>query len=47
VVDAIAKGLGDVELLGPRSKTLNLKRKHLKAQLASTQELSNVVALRP
>ena len=47
VVDAIAKGLGDVELLGPRSKALNQERKQLESQLANTQEPPNVVALHP
>jgi uncharacterized protein Yka (UPF0111/DUF47 family) len=47
LVDAIAKGLGDVELLGPRSKALNQERKQLESQLANTQEPPNVVALHP
>ena len=46
-MDAIAKGLGDPVLLGPRSTALNEVRKQVRAELATTPETPTVVALHP
>jgi site-specific DNA recombinase len=47
LVDAIAKGLGDPVLLGPRSTALNEERKQVRAELTTVPETPNVVALHP
>jgi site-specific DNA recombinase len=48
LVDAIAKGLGDAAVLGPRSTDLNEERKRLLLELETVGEAPDgVVALRP
>ncbi len=47
LVDAIAKGLGDVTVLGPRSTALNEERKRMQAELEQAPITSDVVALHP
>jgi site-specific DNA recombinase len=47
LVDAIAKGLGDPAVLGPKSTTLNEERKRLRAELEAAPDTPEVVALHP
>lgn len=47
LVDAIAKGLGDPAILGPRSTALYKEREALQAEIAGMEETVNVVALHP
>jgi hypothetical protein len=47
LVDAIAKGLGDPAVLGPKSTTLNEERKRLTAELETAPATPDVVALHP
>ena len=47
LVDAIAKGLGDPAILGPRSTALYKEREALQAELGRMEEPVNVVALHP
>jgi site-specific DNA recombinase len=47
LVDAIAKGLGDPAVLGPRSTILDGERKTVAAELAEATPAAEVVALHP
>jgi site-specific DNA recombinase len=46
-VDAIAKGLGDPAVLGPKSTELNEERKRVQAELEQAPPAPEVVALHP
>ena len=47
LVDAIAKGLGDPAVLGPKSTALNEERKRLREELAAAPLTPDVVTLHP
>ena len=47
LVDAIAKGIGDLDAIGPRMKALQEERDQVKAQLAATAQADQVVTLHP
>ena len=44
---AISKGIGDLEILGPRTFALSAERKRLRAELEAAPDPPNVVALHP
>jgi site-specific DNA recombinase len=47
LVDAIAKGIGDLDAIGPRMKALQQERDQVKAQLAAAAQADQVVSLHP
>ncbi|MEN3347505.1 MAG: site-specific recombinase, partial [Bradyrhizobium sp.] len=47
LVDAIAKGIGDLDAIGPRMKALQAERDQVKAQLAAAAAADQVVTLHP
>jgi site-specific DNA recombinase len=47
LVDAIAKGIGDLDTIGPLVKALQQERDQLKAQLAAAMQSNQVVSLHP
>ena len=47
LVDAIAKGIGDLDTIGPRMKALQQERDQVKAQLVAAAQADQVVTLHP
>ena len=47
LVDAIAKGLGDPAVLGPKATILNEERKRLRAEFEAAPDTPEVIALHP
>jgi site-specific DNA recombinase len=47
LVDAIAKGIGDLDAIGPRMKALQQERHQVRAQLAAAAQADQVVSLHP
>jgi site-specific DNA recombinase len=47
LVDAIAKGIGDLDAIGPRMKALQQERDQVKAQLAAAAQADQVVSRHP
>jgi hypothetical protein len=47
LVDAIAKGIGDLDAIGTRMKALQQERDQVKAQLAAAAQADQVVTLHP
>ena len=47
LVDAIAKGIGDFDTIGPRMKALQHERDQVKAQLVAAAQVDQVVTLHP